>query len=104
MAADVIDVAFDRHAVELLDWQRDEKLDPVLEHDIGLAECAPLLGFRALHSGRVRYTPMSSDGVAGPDRADFAGGVVADRKNKIHHRRAEAGEFVPAFAAQPACR
>ena len=104
MAADVIDVAFDRNAVELFDRQRDEKLDPVFEHDIGLAECAALLGFRAWLSGRIRHAPMGSDWIARPERADFAGGLVADCKDEIHDWRVGPREFIPGFAAQTAYR
>jgi hypothetical protein len=67
--ADLIDVAFDRHAVELLDRQRDEKLDPVLERDIGLTEGSPQLCFGPIGSGRIGHAPMGSDRVAGPNEA-----------------------------------
>jgi hypothetical protein len=32
------------------------------------------------------------------------GGLIADREDEVHHRRAGAREFMPAFAAQSACR
>ena len=73
MAADVIDVAFDRHAVELLDRQRDEKLDPVFERNIGVAEGPPQLSFGPLGSGRIGHAPMGGYRIARPNRAYFAG-------------------------------
>src|SRR3984893_17160525 len=102
--ADLVDVAFDRQAVKLLDRQRHKKLDAVFERDIRLAESFPLLSVRVLHGSRVRHAPMGGDRIARPDRTDFAGGLVADRKDKIHDRRAGPGELVPAFAAQAAGR
>src|ERR1700730_15836202 len=102
--ADLVDVAFDRQAVKLLDRQRHKKLDAIFERDIRLAESFPLLSVRVLHGSRVRHAPMGGDRIARPDRADFTGGLVADRKDKIHDRRAGPGELVPAFAAQAACR
>jgi hypothetical protein len=43
---------------------------------------------------------MGGHRLAGPHRADFVSGIVANGENKIHVRRAGLGEFVPAFAAQ----
>ena len=88
--------------VELVDRERDEQLDPVLEHHVCVAERASLLGFRPLHSGRIRHTPMRRDRIAGPHRADFTSDLVADRKDEIHDRRTGPREFIPAFAVQPA--
>src|SRR5579862_6252168 len=44
---------------------------------------------------------MGRHRLAGPDRADFLGGVVADGEDEVHLRSAGAGEFLPAFASQP---
>jgi hypothetical protein len=41
---------------------------------------------------------MRGHRLARPDRADFAGGVIADGEDEIHDRRARLREFVPAFA------
>src|ERR1700747_919699 len=67
-AADVIDLALDRHAVELVDRQRDKQLDAVFERDIGVAESAPLLRFRDLHGRGIGHAPMSGYRIAGPHR------------------------------------
>jgi hypothetical protein len=40
--------------------------------------------------------------IARPHRADLTRRLVAHGEDEIHHRRAGAGEFIPAFAAQPA--
>jgi hypothetical protein len=47
---------------------------------------------------------MGGHGIARPNGAQFAGGLVADREDEIHHRRTGPREFMPAFAAQPVCR
>ena len=38
--------------------------------------------------------------VAGPDRADFARRLIADREHEIHLRRVRLGELIPALRAQ----
>ena len=63
-----------------------------------------MLGSGALHSGGIGHAPMGGHRISGPDRAGFAGGLVANREDEIHHRRAGTGEFMPALAAQPVCR
>ena len=45
---------------------------------------------------------MRGHRIAGPDRADFTGGLVAHGEHEIRRRRARLGEFVPAFTTQPA--
>src|SRR6267143_5219823 len=72
VAADLIDVAFNCHAIELLDRQRDEKLDPVFERNIGVAEGPPQLSFGPLGSGRIGHAPMGGYRIARPNRAHFA--------------------------------
>src|SRR5919197_972656 len=104
VAADLIDVARNCEAVELLDRERDQKLDPVLEQEIGRAKGFPLFGFCAFDGCRIRHAPMSSDRVAGPDRAGFPGRLVAHGKDEIHDQRVGPGELVPAFAAELAGR
>lgn len=47
---------------------------------------------------------MGPDRMARPDRADLAGGVVADGDDEVQRRRAGRGELVPALAAQPLAR
>ena len=38
--------------------------------------------------GRIRHAPMRGHRLAGPNRAGFVGGVVADREYEIEHGRA----------------
>src|SRR6516225_5591705 len=47
---------------------------------------------------RVRVSPMRGRRVAGPVRADLAGGVVAHRDDQVHVWRLCLGELVPALA------
>src|SRR5215468_9961544 len=102
-AADLLDAALDRQAAELVDRQRDEQLDAVFENNAGIAEGAPLLGFRAAHGGGIGDAPMRGHRIAGPHRAQFARRLVANRDHKIHYRGAGPAEFIPAFTAQPVC-
>src|SRR6266446_7533141 len=52
----------------------------------------------------AQATPVNhADRVFIADR-DFAGGLVADGEDEIHHWRTGPREFMPAFAAQPVCR
>ena len=50
--------------------------------------------------GWIGHSPMSGDGLAGPDGADLVGGVVADGKDEVEMRRAGRGELIPGFASQ----
>src|SRR5438445_4448778 len=59
---------------------------------------------RAAGHGGVFDTPMRLVRMPGPDRADFARGVVADSENEIHLRRAGRIELVPAFRAHAGSR
>ena len=62
--------------------QIDEDIDAVVQHAEGLFEGQLFLRFAALGRRRIWYAPVSSYGLAGPERADLAGGVVADGKIK----------------------
>jgi hypothetical protein len=44
--------------------------------------------------------PMRRHRLAGPDRAGFLCGVVAEREDEVHFGRTRFCEFVPTFAAQ----
>ena len=66
------------------------------ERDIGVAEGPPQLCFGPLGSGRIGHAPMGGHGIARPNGAQFAGGLVADREDEIHHRRTGPREFMPA--------
>jgi hypothetical protein len=102
--ADRVDLPLDREVIELIDRQGDKDLDAVFEFEISSAEGLALLGLGAVDRGGVRYAPMGGDGITRPHRTGFGGGPVAHRKDEIHDRGTQAGEFVPAFAAQPRSR
>src|SRR5215471_15540533 len=87
-ATDLVDIALDRHAVELVDRQRDKQLNAVFESDIGVAEGTPLLGVRALHRGGIGDTPMGGHRVPRPDRTNLAGSLIADGENEVQRWRA----------------
>ena len=58
-----------------------------------------LFGLGAFDRGRIGHAPMRGHRLARPDRAGFAGGVVADGEDEIHLRRAGRGELVPGLRA-----
>src|SRR5262245_28389290 len=59
--------------------------------------CAASVFCTAAGSGTPQWAVT---GIAGPGRAHFARGLVANREHEVHHRGAGPGEFIPAFAAQ----
>ena len=71
MPADLVDPAFERHAVELVDRQRDKQLDPVFQEAQRVAKGALLLGLAARRRRRGRAPPnaRSPDGPARPGRS-----------------------------------
>ncbi len=50
--------------------------------------------------GWIRHAPMRRHRLTGPHRARFAGGIVANRENKIERRRARARKLVPGFRSK----
>jgi hypothetical protein len=83
--------------------QAEEEFDAAFESEEGVAEGALKLFRRAGRHGGIGNTPVSSDRLTGPNRADFVGGVVTDGDDDMHLWRAGLGEFIPAFAAQAGC-
>src|SRR6516165_9122213 len=96
--ADLVDFAFDSQAIQSFEPQAGEELDTGFERLIRNTKGAVLLGLRALDSRRIRHAPMGGHRIAGPDRADLTGGLVANGEDEIHLGRARLGEFVPTFA------
>src|SRR5690349_11405069 len=61
----------------------------------------PLYLFRgALDRCRIRNTPMRRHRLARPQGTHFFGGVVANRKNKVHLWGIGPRELIPTFAAE----
>src|SRR5574337_181645 len=99
-AADRAQFALDREAIEAVPWQRQHPVDALAQHfPYRLEDPAPL-ELVARSRCRIRYAPVRADRMAGPDRANLSGGVVANGDDDIHRRRAGPGELVPALAAQ----
>src|SRR5689334_22899309 len=93
-------MALQRKAVERLQRQAREQLYAVLEGGKGLAEGAAALDLRAFNSGGIRQAPVCRHGMAGPHRAGFARGAVADSEDEVHRRRPWHSKFVPRLGAQ----
>ena len=88
-----------RELVDRVHRQAGEDRDAIVQHAIGLGEGEMLLRLGAFDRGRVGHAPMRRHRLARPDRAGFAGGVVADREDEVHLGRAGRGELVPVLRA-----
>ena len=82
------------------DRQRVEYADPLIEHPVGVREGQRDFRRRAVGLGRIGNSPMRRHRLAGPDRAGFAGRIVADGEDEIELRRTGLGELVPGFGAE----
>src|SRR5712664_2979659 len=97
--ADRIHFPFDRRFLQGMEWQAVENIHA--RHDLpgDFRKHGTLLFFGARRSCRIFKAPMRGNRLTWPDRAHFAGGVVADSDNEIHFWCARQGELVPALAA-----
>jgi hypothetical protein len=98
-AADLLQLRGQHQPVELHHRQSQEQFDAAFEHAIGILESERDFGVRAGRGRRIGNAPMRGDRLAGPQGTGFAGGAVADGKNKIEFRRAGRGELAPGFRA-----
>jgi hypothetical protein len=80
---DFVDFSFHRKAIEGFEPQAGEALDASFERLKGITDGPVLIGFRTLDSSGVRHAPVGGDRFAGPDRAYFAGGLIADGEDEI---------------------
>src|SRR5471030_232762 len=98
--AELFDLVLDGEPAKLLERQGSEDLDPVLDLAEHVEEQGAFLHIRTDEGGGIGEPPMGADGLARPDRTDFARGLIADREDEIHHRHAGCGKLVPALASQ----
>src|SRR5258707_5220351 len=96
----MVEFPLDCQAFEILQRQEEEQTDSAIEQEKCFTERALDVGGSASYRCGIRYAPMRSDGLAGPQRAHFPGGVVTDGQDKIKLRRAGLREFVPVLSAQ----
>jgi hypothetical protein len=89
-----------RHGVQRLDWQRDEELDPGFHLLECLTERERLIRIGAFDRRRIPDAPVRRHGFSRPYWTHLAGGVIADRKDKVDRRRIGRRELIPALAAQ----
>src|SRR6185295_18871139 len=87
-------------AVESRQWKVAENVQPGANLAEDFAKKCPGFVFAAFKGGGIGKAPMRDDRLARPNRADFAGGRIANRDDEIHFRRAGASKLVPAFRAQ----
>ena len=98
--AHLLELRLRREVVELLERQAGQQLDVTPQHRGRLQESGLPFLLRPLDGRRVFDAPMRSRGLSGPDRADLAGGVVADGQDEVHRWRIRLRELLPALAAQ----
>src|SRR5438067_975440 len=84
--------------------QAEEKADPPVKHEEGIAESFLHFVFRALDYGGIGNAPVSSHQVPRPNRTDLTCSVVADAEVKVELWGIWPGEFIPNLAAKPAGR
>src|SRR2546429_132785 len=89
-----------RLMIERCDRHAEEERNAVLQELKGLSERRLPLELRPFHLGRVLDAPMRGHRVAGPDRAGFAGRVVANGEDEIHLGRTGFAEYVPRLRAE----
>src|SRR5690606_14032535 len=82
LAANVMQLVLQGHGIEALEGQRQEQFDASAQRNSRIHESLALGFFAAFDRGRVRHAPMRRDGLARPQRAGFAGGVVADGEDE----------------------
>src|SRR5256885_11511025 len=74
--ADRPESGFEREALELLERQRQEQIDPSADQQERIPERRSLGGFVALDLGGIQHAPMGQHGLAGEDRARFLGPIA----------------------------
>src|SRR5689334_6127529 len=84
--------------VDRVERKREEFAYAALQLPEGAQECVALPG--TLDRGWIGNAPVHGERLARPDRADLAGGIVADGDDEVDRRRAFRGELVPAFRPQ----
>src|SRR5215472_17058414 len=89
--------------VERLQGKIKKQTDPAVEHKKCIAERFLNLLGRARNGGGVGHAPMRRHRLAGPDRADFFGRVVADREYEIELGCSRLCKLIPALASHSRC-
>lgn len=86
--------------IEARKWQAEKEANSAVQGEEGIAESALDVLVRTSRGSGIGNTPVRGHRLAGPYRADFVPGFVANRENKIHPRGAGFGELIPALAMQ----
>jgi hypothetical protein len=83
--------------IELVERKTREESNPGIELEVGSLESTELDLFGPDHRGWVQDAPMSRHGLAWPDRADLACGLVAHGEDEVQRGAVRPSEFVPAL-------
>src|SRR4029079_1666056 len=93
-----------RHAIELLEPEAGEDLNPGIQLAERMVERLALHRVCALYRRRILDAPVGGHRLTRPNRAHLVCGVAADGEYEIEPRGAGPRELVPALAAKPVDR
>lgn len=99
-APNLIDLALQGHALQLVEGQRQEQFDAPVKPVVEIAESGNLSSVRPLDRRRIGNAPMRRYRLSRPDRAGLGRRLIAHREDEIHLGRVGFGEFAPAFGMQ----
>ncbi len=97
--SDVAHGLLERDVIEFGDRHRQQEFDAALQGQSNFMHRLLFALIGTLDVGRIGHAPVRRHRLAGPHRAHFASGLVADREDEIQRRRARLGELIPALAA-----
>lgn len=78
-----------------------KKINPSIEDHEHFPKCFFNFLNCALYLNRSWKTPVSGEGLSGPNRACLLRGFIAKRDYKVQSGRTRPREFAPIFAPQP---
>src|SRR5438270_1064656 len=99
LASNTVDFFFDRQRIQACERQAGKQTDAPLKHDECVTKCPRNLFPRSGDRCRVGDPPMGCHRLTGPNLADFRGGVVADREDKVQLRGSWLDELLACLAS-----
>lgn len=102
-AADFVQLLLQAHLAKRAQRQGCENADALMQHAVGIFEREGNFRRSARSLSRIGNTPMCRHGLTRPDRKDFAGRVVVERKHEIELRRVGLSELILRFRTKAGC-
>ena len=102
LLAQIPQLGLQRHAVDLVDGQGEERADASGNLEVHVGEGLELTRTIPDNRGWIGETPMGGDGLTRPCGTGLASRLIADCENEIHRRRIRRRKLRPALAAQTA--